>query len=504
MKHASSVPIDVEAQRYLKHYALLESARRGAHLHLNQIWLQLNRLITRELSGVLSKDNWVELISPEADQFIGLRWTTLSLGGGVTIEVADVRRWTSVSGDRVIFTLSAQDRTLRQTLRARLDDQTLSQTLNLGNQLSDSLLRYGTESSRIISVAVGLGTQNPRDEAGSILSWIALLWDLVEELTSQVTTPPLARSSGDDVVEARPPSSKAPRFASAAPPIDQEMREQSPFPPTLPPEDRRSVAEEVTRQLRETDFTSKQARSQSEEYDPLDHMTKEEMIQAVQAQVRQRPGRLIRGGDRNTAPAPDNPPRYVPRALSDREEREATLTQDRSRSDYSDNGETGQVYPPSMPVEEISLSADAPRVIATEPMTQVIGDHDSAPHSMTQDDEVKAPSYIKPLSQTTTSVDESATNDSVPEPELHQEAQPADGALNNDPSNEVNIDDLTLLLERIGLPPWRINTYDEGKGQILWLKNGSHLDYNPAGEVILGGENQDETRARLSQVGFTL
>ena len=96
------------------------------------------------------------------------------------------------------------------------------------------------------------------------------------------------------------------------------------------------------------------------------------------------------------------------------------------------------------------------------------------------------------------------TTGSVPEPELHQEAQPDTGALNNDPSNEVNIDDLTLLLERIGLPPWRINTYDEGKGQILWLKNGSHLDYNPAGEVILGGENQDETRARLSQVGFTL
>jgi hypothetical protein len=73
---------------------------------------------------------------------------------------------------------------------------------------------------------------------------------------------------------------------------------------------------------------------------------------------------------------------------------------------------------------------------------------------------------------------------------------------NAEQPERLNLESLTELLERISLTPWRVNTYDEGQGQILWLQNGSHLDYNPSGELILGGENQDETRMRLSHVGI--
>ena len=68
----------------------------------------------------------------------------------------------------------------------------------------------------------------------------------------------------------------------------------------------------------------------------------------------------------------------------------------------------------------------------------------------------------------------------------------------------IDVEALVEALTRCGLPPWRMNAYDSGRGQILWLKNGSHIDLNPALEVVLGGENQDETRARLSLLGINL
>lgn len=71
-------------------------------------------------------------------------------------------------------------------------------------------------------------------------------------------------------------------------------------------------------------------------------------------------------------------------------------------------------------------------------------------------------------------------------------------------SGGLTVEGLTELLTRIGLAPWRVNAYDGGRGQILWLQNGSHFDLNPSGELILGGENQEETRARLSQLGVSI
>jgi len=68
-------------------------------------------------------------------------------------------------------------------------------------------------------------------------------------------------------------------------------------------------------------------------------------------------------------------------------------------------------------------------------------------------------------------------------------------------SQELEI--FTQALTRCGLPPWRINSYAEGQGKIIWLSNGAHIDIAPDGEVTLGGESQDDTRARLARVGIT-
>ena len=43
-----------------------------------------------------------------------------------------------------------------------------------------------------------------------------------------------------------------------------------------------------------------------------------------------------------------------------------------------------------------------------------------------------------------------------------------------------------------------------GQGTILWLQNGSYIDLTPEGEVILGGENQEQTRETLAPVGVHL
>lgn len=69
-------------------------------------------------------------------------------------------------------------------------------------------------------------------------------------------------------------------------------------------------------------------------------------------------------------------------------------------------------------------------------------------------------------------------------------------------SEELEV--LTEALQRCGLPPWRVNTYAEGEGKILWLSNGAHIDLTPSGEVTLGGESQEDTRARLARVGIVI
>ena len=180
MNHASSSPIDAEAYRYLKHHALLESARKRAYEHLDQIWLQLNRLITRELGADLLKSNWLEVISPQPEMITGLRWSTSSLQGGVTLEIADVRRWTNISGERVVFTISSQRTATRQHLKRVLTPQRLTLAFKLGDQMSKSILSYSPESTRVISVALPLMLGDPRHEAASILESIAVIWELME------------------------------------------------------------------------------------------------------------------------------------------------------------------------------------------------------------------------------------------------------------------------------------------------------------------------------------
>ncbi len=531
MNHASSVPVDSDAHRYLKHHAVLEGARARAYVYLNQIWLQLNRLLTRELGGELRRDNWIEVISIDEDQMCGLRWRSTSLEGGVILEIADVRRWTHVSGDHIVFTVSSAHSQTRKLLTERCRDQWVESAFK-AIYPSVSLLKYGPESSRVISIATPLKLSEPRSEAQSVIEGIVSLWELIEGGG--------AASDSQWPRGSEPGYENRPRYASAAPPISpspteasftdntladprrREVHSMPPFPPTItpmaapPPSDLDLESASITPHSEDLSDTQREVAG-------LSGMSKEEMIQAIQAQVRQRPGRLIRGGDRKSTPVLSEPPRFVPRSLAHHEEREANAVH-RNEHNGDDAEGSGRIHDPH--------SAEG-----VEPVNLISEVETTPPHSpqLSAVEEINEPSYIKPVHLDERSVDPHAViikgSEGTPEAQaLFNSPESAGGAVDlgaggvaplpsgeelthfeeeNETAGPIEASELDAkmlsgALSRIGLTPWRVNAYDEGRGQILWLSNGAHIDYNPAGDAILGGENQDETRARLSQMGILI
>ena len=577
MNHASSTPLDTEARRYLRHHALLESARQQSHTYLNQVWLQLNRILARELEGELKQNNWLELIASQSFQsesIVGLRWRSNSMQGGIILEVADVRHWTQVSGDHIVYTLSSPSSSVRSLLAERCSDLALEQSFAKANT-AISLIRYGAESSRVFSLACPLRFSDPRQEAQAVLEAMAYLWELIE-----------SESDSNQSQSYEPQYSEAPRYASAAPPITPSNERVRPekrdrpvpqrslpratessapgpaaFPPTLnpkpslPPEEFSQESrqeEEGESSYMEPSHTQSTMPSQSQlpprppvqidiENATLDEveqafagMSKEEMIQAIQAQVRQRPGRLIRGGEKRSTPVLSEPPRFVPRPLKS-DEGERVLSRSSSGEDSSD----GRVYDPDQSVESIDLSQTNHQIKdstahVTSPDAQALSQASMLEQTLLAKDKAtnaQQPSYIKPLSNDGAPVNPNSVIIKAPiseqdsqaiSAETHQQTsepnvdfEQLSAAINSGDENQASsprfteareLDAKTLggMLERVGLPPWRVNSYDEGRGQILWLNNGAHIDYNPSGEVILGGENQDETRIRLSQIGIVL
>jgi hypothetical protein len=532
VNHASSSPVDTEAKRYLRHHAVLESARGQAHTYLNQIWLQLNRVITRELGGELRHDNWIEIIPFEEDQIVGLRWRSQSLQGGVILEVADVRRWTQVSGDHIVYTVSSQNKQTRAMLAERCSDMQIDQAFQQMN-CPISLLKYGAESSRVISIASPLRFTDPRQEAQMVIEGIVSLWEIIEGET---------QSNHESALNSthEPDYEKTPRYASAAPPIsapserttptkpqpEQTMRSipratassrpiPAPFPPTLAP-----VAAPAVDDREVYDTNSNDTQELVDDQMAMDEveqafagMTKEEMIQAIQAQVRQRPGRLIRGGERKAAPVLSEPPRFIPRSLGTGEGEIVSQTNRRSDADQE-----GRVLNPDQTVESVDL-ADVITNPSPVPSVSTPQVNPALEQALLSKKGIEQPSYIMKLDVEDDEVHHSSViikapaeqeesdgfdlsvNDGTP---LEGEGQIGSEGLSTIEAKELDVRSLKGILERLGMPAWRVNSYDEGRGQILWLNNGAHIDYNPAGDVILGGENQDETRARLSQMGIIL
>ena len=540
MNHASSSSVDTESKRYLRHHAVLEAARSQAHTYLNQIWLQLNRIISRELGGDLRQDNWIEIISPQDNEIVGLRWRANSLKGGVILEVADVRRWTQVSGDHIVYTISSQDKETRAYLVECCSDYLIENAFqNMGSPVS--LLKYGSKSSRVISIASPLRFTDPRQEAQTVIEGIVSLWEIIEK---EPTT------DGDTVTSRHEPDySKTPRYASAAPPVttseiatperttperatperiqptkppsEQNIRSiprasissrpaPATFPPTLAPQEPPPVddVEEMEMQIKQDQIHPGEQLLVDEVEQAFAGMSKAEMIQAIQAQVRQRPGRLIRGGERKAAPVLSEPPRFIPRSL---EANEGEVVQTQAQRLES---EEGRVVAPDSTAESVDLANVVTKPI-NPPATSLTSELEK---TLSAKEQIEQPSYIMKLDIDQEVVDPSASiikaspEDQSPEdydPSAH-EGLPLEG---NDlepgeirmiEAKELDARSLKGILDRLGMSPWRVNSYDEGRGQILWLNNGAHIDYNPAGEVILGGENQDETRARLSQMGIIL
>jgi hypothetical protein len=107
-------------------------------------------------------------------------------------------------------------------------------------------------------------------------------------------------------------------------------------------------------------------------------------------------------------------------------------------------------------------------------------------------DEVRKPTYIKNI------------QDALQDNPVANIADTQDHHESTEASTDFDIEALIAALAQCGLSPWRINTYAQNQGKILWLQNGAHIDLNPQGEVILGGENQDETRYMLTQLGIPI
>lgn len=540
MNHASAATVDDDARRYLKHHATLEASRERAYLYLNQVWLQLHRLLNRELVGDLRAENWIEVISTSEDQISGLRWRSTSLEGGVVLEIADVRRWTHVSGDQVVFTISSSSPKTRHLLTERCRDEWIERLFHKVYQRC-ATLKFGPESSRVISVAVPLSLVDPRSEAQRVIEGIVALWELIEGGSPQdnierIEAPPSLPLQSEPSSEV-PSYERSPRYVSAAPLPARPQGGSSgsysseihnaptspPFPPTMEP-----LGIEPVDQSNET--------GEKEERSPLEGMSKEEMIQAIQAQVRQRPGRLIRGGEKKSAPVLAEPPRFVPRTLERHEERAANqVHRAPEQSQGIEAYESGKIY-------DADVAQHAERLDLGAASVGLDHDHDRSFAQMTskssqtvdarQSRDIDQPSYIKSLELSGAQFDERAViikgeatqplgpqvdsqfsvvtpKDSYyEEADLDEEIAPiAAGELENEgpiEASELDAKMLSSVLGRIGLSPWRVNSYDEGRGQILWLNNGAHIDYNPSGDVILGGENQEETRARLSQMGVLI
>ena len=547
MNHASSTPVDADARRYLKHHAVLDGARQRAYTYLNQTWLQLNRIITRELGGELRNDNWIEVISSSDEHLVGLRWRSNSLSGGVILEVADVRRWTHVSGDHVVFTISSSQPQTRAYLAECCSDDILENTFQqIGVNIS--LMKYGPKSSRVFSLALPLQFSDPRQEAQSLIEGIVSLWEIIEGAAqiNQQATPRLQHNPKKQ----DPNFSSPPRYASAAPPLSNPPQQQippttahqvnrsrnasassTPFPPTLEPKGIAPVQE--TPEVRDHLQGAEAELLKDEKFrESLSGMTKEEMIQAIQAQVRQRPGRLIRGGEKKATPVLSDPPRFVPRPLQANEE--AGFVHPNPKVNPEAAAE-GRVHSPDQTVQSLDL-ADSPLTadhsqMAVSTSVGIENNQQQYRTETTSNSDIAEPSYFRKLE-----IEEANTN----EQGVVIKAEPANTMMMDQATNlpiQNNIDQSSLgesyqnvvdgeeavrpetqavhaveldaqtlsdLLDRVGLTPWRVNSYGDGAGQILWLKNGAHVDYNPSGEVILGGENQDETRARLHQIGVLI
>ena len=126
-----------------------------------------------------------------------------------------------------------------------------------------------------------------------------------------------------------------------------------------------------------------------------------------------------------------------------------------------------------------SLDLDALLPSPTSSQINPISTPPDSPSTLSSRNEVKPPSYIKSIHETSQGESEAV--------------QP-----------QVNLDHFVSLLDKRGLKPWKVTASRDGQGTILWLQNGSYIDLTPEGEVILGGENQEQTRETLAPVGIHL
>ena len=154
MSYTDSAQVDTEARRYLRHHHLLDAARQRAYHYLNQTWLYMTRSLNRELRAQdqLMKRTWVELMSTQEGEYIGVNWHSISSHGVYTITMADVRYDPDLNGEHVVFKISADRVAARQELQQRLSADKVLALYPSELDLAAHLLRYNIEAECVVSL----------------------------------------------------------------------------------------------------------------------------------------------------------------------------------------------------------------------------------------------------------------------------------------------------------------------------------------------------------------
>ena len=179
MSYEHHITLNDEARRYLKHHAVLETARARAHSFLSQTWLQLARLLSQELRESGVEGAWLE-VRRVGEEVVGVRWRATLSGHLCTLELGDARRWPHLSGERVGCAFMGHSPEALDRLRAGLTERALLAALPPEVLPRGELLMYGEESERVMFAPLPLQGESPKRDARALLALAATLWGVAE------------------------------------------------------------------------------------------------------------------------------------------------------------------------------------------------------------------------------------------------------------------------------------------------------------------------------------
>ena len=530
--------MDEEAQRYLRYHSTLLEAQKRAYSYLNQMWFNCTRSLTKELRHLGHKEShsWVESLSTSTQSFSGLRWHASLMGTRCQVELADVRHSPHLSGSYIGCTVSLDSRSARKELHEYLIESKLQSLLPETLSLHNHFVRYDVEQSKVFFLAYPLLLTEPRSDSKSLLYFLARLWKLLDQnqipSSSQSTKLP-SQSSSYSVRDQSSESSDSSqtyrstsRYPSAAPPLPPESQRFSISPTSS------SSTHQTTHQVSTPPHQIPPPQLPPEPTRILNHQgrpyTQDHLPKKLVLPTHQDPPPSTPSPSKSVNSIPDEPADFLYDHIPEkRSEPDSSLPSDLASNQSSQTQESQPNH------VAINLNAEEKSTQDIQEIQDIQGiqetqtksiDLDTVP-SPSQSQPQSTASLVSPSPLSSTPSTLSTANDSPPkQTSTYTSSDPVASSTNNDvkpPSYiksiqeslqndqestppQINLDHLVSLLEQRGLKPWKVTASRNGQGTILWLQNGSYIDLTPEGEVILGGENQEQTRETLAPVGIHL